>query len=60
MKIKENEKFGKYLDFAKEFKMVCSMKVKVIPIVVCALGTVPKRLKRRNIRSEKESRSSKP
>ena len=34
----------KYLDLARELKRLWNMKVKVIPIVVGALGTVPKGL----------------
>ena len=44
VKLKENEKMDKYLDLARELKKLLIMKVKVIPIVVGALGTVPKRL----------------
>ena len=42
VKRKENEKMDKYLDLARELKKLWNMKVKVIPIVVGALGTVPK------------------
>ena len=41
VKLKENEKIDKYLDLARELKKLWNMKVK--PIVVGALGTVPKR-----------------
>ena len=40
VKLKENEKMNKYLE------KLWNMKVKVIPIVVGALGTVPKGLER--------------
>ena len=46
VKLKENEKIDKYLDLARELKKLWNMKVKVIPIVVGALGTVPKGLER--------------
>ena len=36
------EKRGEYLDLAREQKKLQNMKVKVIPIVVSALGTIPK------------------
>ena len=36
----------KCLDLARELKKLWNMKVKVIPIVVGALGTVPKGLER--------------
>ena len=37
----------KYLDLARELKKLWNMRVKVIPIVVCALGTVPIKLEKR-------------
>ena len=37
----------KYLDLVKELKKQLNMSVRVIPIVVGALGTVPKGLERR-------------
>ena len=46
VKLKENEKMDKYLDLARELKKLWNMKVKVIPIVVGALGTVPKGLEK--------------
>ena len=46
VKLKENEKMDKYLDLAREVKKLWNMKVKVIPIVVGALGTVPKGLEK--------------
>ena len=42
IKIKENEKRDKYLDLARELKKLWNMKVTVIPIVIGALGTIPK------------------
>ena len=42
VKLKENEKMDKYLDLVIELKKLWNMKVHVIPIVVGALGTVPK------------------
>ena len=41
VKMKENEIMDKYLDLARELKKLWNMKVKVIPIVDGALGTVP-------------------
>ena len=41
VKLKENEKMNKYLDLARELKRLWNMRVKVILIVVGALGTVP-------------------
>ena len=42
VKLKENGK----MDLARELKKLWNMRVKVIPIVVGALGTVPKGLER--------------
>ena len=42
VKIKENEKGYKYLDLARELKKWWNMKVTVIPIIIGALGTIPK------------------
>ena len=47
VKLKENEKMDKYLDLARELKKLWNMIVKVIPIVVGALGTVPINLEKR-------------
>ena len=44
VKLKESEKRDKYLDLARGLKKLWNMKVTVIPIVTCALGTVTKRL----------------
>ena len=44
VKIKEKEKIDKYLELARELKL---MKVVVIPIVVGALGTVSKGQRKR-------------
>ena len=47
VKIKENKKIEKYLDFAGEPKQkLWTMQVTVISVVVSALGTVPKGLER--------------
>ena len=46
VKMKENEKMDKYLDLARELKKLWNMNVKVILIVVGALGTVPKSLEK--------------
>ena len=41
IKLKESEKKDKYLDLARELeKKLWNMKVTIIPIVVCAFGTV--------------------
>ena len=44
MKIKENEKRKKYLVLTRELKKQWNMKVMVIPIVIGALGKIPKPL----------------
>ena len=44
VKLKESEKKDKYVDLARELKKPWNMKVTVIPIVIGALGTVPKEL----------------
>jgi len=41
---KEREKIEKYQDIARELKIVWDMPVNVIPIVIGALGSTPKRL----------------
>ena len=46
VKIKENEKSDKNLVFAKEVKKQLNINVTVIPIVIGALGTVTKGLKK--------------
>ena len=43
VRIQENEKIDKYLDFAKE-KKLWNMKVMVMPIVGSELGAIPKGL----------------
>ena len=45
--VKEGEELDKYQGFIREEKKLQNMKVTMIPIVVRALGTVPKRLKKR-------------
>ena len=42
--LKENEKKDKYLDFARELKKLWNMKVRIVPIVIGALGTITKGL----------------
>ena len=42
--LKKSEKKDKYLDLAKELKICCTLKLKVIPIVIGALDTVNKGL----------------
>ena len=44
IKLKECEKKDKYLDFARELKKLCNMKVSVVPIVIGAFGIVTKGL----------------
>ena len=44
LKLKEGEKRDKYLDLAWKMKKLCNLKVTIIPIVIGALGTVPKGL----------------
>ena len=46
MKIKENKKREKYLDLARELKILLNMKVTVMPIVIGELGMIPKGLVR--------------
>ena len=41
---KESEKKDKYLDVVREIKKLWNMKVKIVPIVIGALGTLTKRL----------------
>ena len=45
-KIKENDNRDKYLDFAEKLKNLYNMQVTVIPIIVVALGTIPKSLEK--------------
>ena len=47
VKFEESEKGNKYLDLARELRELWNMKVTVIPIIIGALGTVPKCLVRR-------------
>ena len=44
IKLKGNEKKNKYLDLARELKKLWNMKVTIVPIVICAFGTVTKGL----------------
>ena len=41
---KEMEKIEKYQDLARELRKIWQVKVKVVPVVVGALGTIPKAL----------------
>ena len=43
--VKESEKIDKYLDLATEVKRDHTVKVEIIPVVIGALGTIPKGLK---------------
>ena len=47
VEMKEREKREKYQDLAREIQMLWNKKVSIIPIVIGALGTVPKSLKNR-------------
>ena len=44
IKLKESEKKDKYLDFWRELKKLCYIKMTIIPIDIGAFGTVIKRL----------------
>ena len=44
IKLKESEKWDKYLDVARELEKLWNMKVTIIPIVIGAFGTVTKGL----------------
>ena len=55
-KSKKKKQKKKYLELAREVKMLQNVRITVIPIVVGALGTVVK--DRRNWKSVKESRPS--
>ena len=47
VRIKESEKLHKQLDLARELKKLLNMGDKVLPVVVGALGIVPKNLEKR-------------
>ena len=47
IKLRECEKKGKFLDFARELKKLWNMQVTIIPIVIGVLGTVTKGLLKR-------------
>ena len=42
VKLKESKKKGKYHDLAWEMKKLWNMKMQVLPVVICILGTVTK------------------
>ena len=42
--LKESEKKDKYLDLARELKKMRNMKVRIVPLVIGALGTITKGL----------------
>ena len=44
IKLKECEKWDKYLDLARDLKKLWNMKVTIIPSVIGAFGTVTKGL----------------
>ena len=39
---KDKDKIEKYQDLGREFKKIWNVKVKIIPLVVCSLGAIPK------------------
>ena len=41
---KEQEKIDKYQDLAREMRRLWKVKTKVVPVIIGALGTIPKRL----------------
>ena len=47
VKIKENQKIDKYMDLARELKMLWNIKVIVIPTVIVTLRTIPEGLEKR-------------
>ena len=57
IKLKESEKNDKYLDFARELKKLLKMKMTFIQIVIGALGTVTKILKKGSERLGKKRTS---
>ena len=61
VKMKESEKINKYLDLARELRTLWNMRVKVVPIVIGALGTIPVVGQRveKNWKSKEEWRPSK-
>ena len=46
VELKEKEKVQKYQDLARELRKLWRVKVKVVPLVVGALGTIPKALEK--------------
>ena len=46
VKMKESEKIDKYLDLAREPRKLWNMRVKVVPIVIGDLGTIPRALEK--------------
>ena len=46
VKIKESVKRDKYLDLARKLRKLWNLRVTIIPIVIGALGTIPKGLKK--------------
>ena len=47
MKVKESEKINKLFDLARELKKLWNIRVTMIPIIICALGTIAKGLDKR-------------
>ena len=46
VELKKNEKVQKYQDLARELRKLWQVKVQVAPVVVGALGTIPKALEK--------------
>ena len=44
VKLKESEKKDKYVDLERELKKLWNVKVTIIPLVFCAIGTFPEGL----------------
>ena len=44
MNLEESEKKDKYLDLAREIKKLWNMKVRIVPIMIGAFGTITKGL----------------
>ena len=53
--IKESKKLDKYLDLARELKILWNMKVTVIPIIVVTLRIIPKNMEKK---SKEDQRST--
>ena len=47
IELKEQEKIEKYQDLRRELKKIWNMKVNITPIVIGAMGAIPKKLRKR-------------